>query len=99
MLILIQGPSSNLLILGKGGTYGAFHFRAGVSARLAREALLKSKVQFEGIDHIKALRYIYLVGGAELFSKTGLTRHMPYWKGKRSNLITVGGEVPRMDSN
>ena len=24
---------------------------------------------------------------------------MPYWKGSRSDLITVGGEAPRVDSN
>ena len=38
-----------------------------------------------------ALRYIFIVGGRQLINKSGLSRLCPTWKGKRSDLITVGG--------
>ena len=47
------------------------------TARLARHAVLGSKVKFENVDMQKALRYLYIVGGSELISKAGLARHCP----------------------
>ena len=48
------------------------------SAQLAKNAILASKVEFESVDYIKAMRYIYTVGGSELCSKAGLSRIMPH---------------------
>ena len=44
------------------------------TARLARYAVLGSKVEFRNWDFLKALRYLYIVGGAELLKKHGLSR-------------------------
>ena len=65
------------------------------SARLARHAVLQSKVEFSNIDYLKALRYIHIVGGRDLLSRAGLSRISPVWRGKRGDLITVGGEKSR----
>ena len=69
------------------------------TSRLARLAVLNSSVEFENVDCIKALRYMYIIGGNELISSRGLGRLAPKWKGKRGDLITIGGEKPRESSN
>ena len=62
------------------------------SARLTRHAILNSKVQVENFDHKMALRYLFIVGGRELITKIGLSRHMPKWLGDREDLVAVGGK-------
>ena len=47
------------------------------SARLTRHAILNPNVQIENFDHLMALRYLFIVGGRQLISKAGLSRHMP----------------------
>ena len=42
---------------------------------------------------------MYIIGGNELISSRGLGRLAPKWKGKRGDLITIGGEKPRESSN
>ena len=69
------------------------------AARLTRLAVLKSKVQFNDIDYHKALRYISIVGGNELIDRAGLWRVRPIWKGGRPDLITVGGDASRDETN
>ena len=62
------------------------------SARLARHAILQSKLSFESVDYHRALQYIYIVGGKELLQKAGLGRLTPTWLGDRADLITIGGK-------
>ena len=47
------------------------------TSRLARLAVLNSSVEFENVDCIKALRYMYIIGGNELISSRGLGRLAP----------------------
>ena len=67
------------------------------SARLARKAILESEVDVGSFDHLKALRYIFVVGGRELLSKRGLTQVSPKWTGDRPYLLAVGGEASQAD--
>ena len=65
-------------------------------ARLAKKS---SKVEFVDVDYFKALRYISLVGGDRLLDRNNLLRSKPIWKGKLTDLLTVGGDSARDDSN
>ena len=56
------------------------------SARMARFAILNSKVDFVDWNFKKALRYLYVIGGKELLRKAGLARVAPKWKGERDDL-------------
>ena len=47
------------------------------TARIARTAVLNSKVEYKNVDHLKALRYIFIVGGKDLISSRGLGRLCP----------------------
>ena len=47
------------------------------AARITREAVLTSGVQFENIDYIAALRYLYLVGGKDHLCSIGLKNLVP----------------------
>ena len=47
------------------------------TARLAHEAVLNSKIEFENVDVAKAMRYIYVVGGMELINVAGSSRLAP----------------------
>ena len=67
------------------------------AARLTRLAVMESKLEFQDVDHIKALRYLYVVGGVELLDPAGISRHTPRWLGKRSDLLTVGGNKTNQD--
>ena len=42
-----------------------------------------------------ALRYLYVIGGAELLQKAGLQRLSPHWSGDRVDLLAVGGDKTR----
>ena len=68
------------------------------TARLARCAVLQSEIKFDNWDFQKALRYIFINGGREYISKSGLLRHCPKWKGGRVDLLAVGGDKSK-DSN
>ena len=68
------------------------------TARLAKKSILKSKVKFEGVDYQKALKYIWLVGGDTLLDRNDLLKFKPKWKGKRSDLLTIGGDSARDDN-
>ena len=68
-------------------------------ARMTRIALLDSKVEFADIDYLKALRYLNIVGGNALLDKANLLRLKPKWKGKREDLLTVGGDASRDSKN
>ena len=61
-------------------------------ARLARHAILDSKVQFENFDYLMALRYLTIFGGRDMLSKAGLGRLTPVWKGDRGDLVSIGGK-------
>ena len=71
--------------------------RAVETARLARCAILKSKVEFSNWDYQKALRYLFVVGGRELVRSVGLSRVCPKWLGYREDLLAVGGIKSRED--
>ena len=43
------------------------------TARLARYAVLNSKIEIDNFDHSMALRYLFVVGGKELINKVGLS--------------------------
>ena len=62
------------------------------SARMARIALEKSQLNVEGFDAHMALRYLKVVGGKGYLNRIGLGMYEPRWKGKREDLIAVGGE-------
>ena len=68
-------------------------------ARLARHAILESKISFENIDYKRALRYLYIVGGKDLLAKRNLSRISPKWLGDRGDLITVGGSKSKGDAS
>ena len=61
------------------------------AARLTRLAILESEIDIIDVDHRKALRYIYVVGGVELLDRAGLLRLTPKWLGSRSDLLAIGG--------
>ena len=69
------------------------------TARLARHAVLQTDVEFENIDYLMALRYLRILGGVSLLEKAGIGRLAPTWKGKRDDLITIGGKKSRDESN
>ena len=93
-----QKPSG-LAIIGADVTSLFPSLRNVETARLARLAVLNSSVEFENVDCRKALRYMHIIGGNELISSRGLGRLAPKWKGKREDLITIGGDKPREASN
>ena len=68
------------------------------TARLAKKAVLNSKIDFEDVDYQMALKYITLVGGIKLLDRNGLLRVKPKWKGKRENKLTVGGDAAKDES-
>ena len=69
------------------------------TARLARKAILDSKIEFSNWDFVKAMRYIYLVGGRELVSRAGLERLCPKWLGDREDMAAVGGTKSKDPTN
>ena len=69
------------------------------SARMARCAILCSKADFCGWDYLKALRYLYIVGGSKFLKKIGLGRIAPKWLGNCDDLLTVGGSKSKGDTD
>ena len=47
------------------------------SDRIAIHSILKSKLRFENVDYLKALKYLMIVGGKELLEEAGLGRLLP----------------------
>ena len=67
------------------------------AARIARMAIMESVIDINGVDLLKALRYIYIVGGNELIDRAGLSKLKPRWLGKRADLIALGGTKTNQD--
>ena len=62
------------------------------SAKVVREAVLKSDIRIENFDWKTAIKYLYIVGGPTHVKECGLERIAPSWLGPRPDLLTVGGE-------
>ena len=69
------------------------------AARFVRHAVLNSDVQIENFDHLIALRYLTIVGGADLLRKVGVSRLAPRWLGGRADLVSLGGKKSRDPSS
>ena len=67
------------------------------SARIARQAVLLSDMVVDNVDYTRALRYLHIVGGKDYMAQIGLGRIMPKWAGKRSDLVSVGGDLSKSD--
>ena len=63
------------------------------SGRIARDAVLESRAESNNVDYEAGLRYLLVVGGREHLVEAGLSRLIPRWKGKRPDMLTVGGEA------
>ena len=62
------------------------------AARLARLAILESKIESGDIDPYLGLRYLMVTGGKELLERHGLLRLCPKWLGNREDLLSLGGK-------
>ena len=58
------------------------------AARIVRESVLTSDIEFENIDYVTALKYLRVVGGDDHIKDLRLSNIAP----KRPNLIALGGE-------
>ena len=68
-------------------------------ARMVRCALEKSDIIIEGFDHLTALQYLRLVGGKGYLKSVGLGRLEPRWRGKRCDLLSLGGDKSKENAN
>ena len=64
-------------------------------ACLARESIIHSDINFEGVDFQKALCYLRIMAGEEIMVSAGLGSLIPKWKGKKVELLKVTGESGR----
>ena len=62
------------------------------SARIARDAVILSKAQFENVNFELALRYLVVTGGQCHVKECGLGALAPRWLGTRPDLLSVGGD-------
>ena len=69
------------------------------SAKMVRLAVKKSNMDFQNVDYKLALRYLRIVCGVDYLKEVGLGHVSPTWRGKRQDLVTVGGEQSRLDGN
>ena len=67
------------------------------AARMSRIAILESKIEIKDINLLRAIRYLFVVGGIELFERAGIIRLVPKWLGKRPDLISLGGKKTNSD--
>ena len=67
------------------------------SARIVREAVIKSEADIENFDCNAALKYLYIVGGPAHLKEIGLGKISPRWTGPRPDLLSVGGECGHSD--
>ena len=63
------------------------------SAKIVREAVRESSMRFNNVDFERGLIYLRIVGGADYLKETVLRNRVPIWKGKRPDLVSVGGEL------
>ena len=63
------------------------------SAKIVREAVRDSEMKFNNIDYNCGLVYLRIIGGADYLKETLLRNRVPIWKGKRPDLVSVGGEL------
>ena len=68
------------------------------SARIVREAVERSDMVFENVDITAALQYLRVCGGNDHINEIGFGSIAPRWLGKRSDLLTVGGEPSKWSS-
>ena len=64
-------------------------------AKMVRDAAHSTKMEFKGIDFERALVYLRIVGGKEHLLSTKLKHRNPVWRGKRPDLVSVGGELSK----
>ena len=62
------------------------------SARIVREAVVKSKADISNFDCNAALKYLFIVGGPAHLRECGLSNVAPKWTGPRPDLLSVGGD-------
>ena len=63
------------------------------SAKIVREAVRDSEMSFNNVDYNHGLVYLRIMGGADYLKGTLLRNKVPTWKGKRPDLVSVGGEL------
>ena len=64
-------------------------------ARIARQALINSDLDFKNIDYIKALRYLGITEGKKNLEKIWMMWIAPKRKVKRGSMIVVGWETSK----
>ena len=89
----IQKPGlSNVCFTGADVVSLFPSLKAVEAARLARCAVVESDVKFENFNYQMALRYLMIVGGIQMLDGAKLGRLAPKWKGKRGDMLSVGGK-------
>ena len=61
-------------------------------ARMVKQAVMNSKIEFDNIDYKMALKYLKICGGEDYMRQVGLGNVTPKWKGKNGACLTVTGE-------
>ena len=69
------------------------------SAKIVRHAIKNSKIEFNNIDYKLGLRYLKIVCGNDYLKEIGLGHVIPSWRGKRQDLLSIGGELSKEDGN
>ena len=69
------------------------------SGRVVRNAAMSSEITFNNIDYKRALVYLRIVGGSECLEGSKIRRLTPKWRGKRPDLVRIGGEQSRKMEN
>ena len=69
------------------------------SARIVREAVMKTEAYIENFNCKAALKYLSIVGGPAHLKECGLGHLAPRWTGPRPDLLTVGGESGHSEEN
>ena len=64
-------------------------------AKIVRNAILNTKMEFNSVDFKKALVYLRIVGGTGYLVNTKIKRWIPVWKVKRPDLVSIMGELSK----
>ena len=64
-------------------------------AKIVRNAVLNTKMEFNGIDYERALVYLRIVGGKDYLDSTKLKKRNPVWRGKRPDLVSINGDLSK----
>ena len=62
------------------------------SGRVVRNAVMYANINFSNVDYKKALVYLRLVGGKGCLVNSKIHKLIPKWKGKRPDLVSIGGD-------